>query len=57
MRDSNGFTSSLNDGQLNALAIDSIKTVGAVPEPETYALMFAGLGAVGWVARRKQRAA
>ena len=57
VRDSNGFTSSLNDGQLNALAIDSIKTVGAVPEPETYALLLAGLGAVGWVARRKQRAA
>ena len=57
LRDSNSFTTSLNDGQLNAFAIDSIKTVGAVPEPETYALMLAGLCALGWVARRKQRVA
>ena len=28
--------------------------VGAVPEPETYALMLAGLGLVGWVARRRR---
>jgi hypothetical protein len=26
-----------------------------VPEPETYALMLAGLGAIGWVTRRKAR--
>ena len=53
VRDSNGFTSSLTDGY-NALAIDSIKTVGAIPEPGTYALMLAGLGAVGFVARRRR---
>ncbi len=28
--------------------------VGAIPEPETYALMLLGLGAVGWVARRRK---
>ncbi len=30
--------------------------VRGVPEPETYALMLAGLGLVGFVARRRQRA-
>ena len=28
-------------------------TAGVVPEPETYALMLAGLGIVGWSARRR----
>lgn len=31
-------------------------TVAAVPEPETYALMLAGLGLVGFAARRRKRA-
>jgi len=30
--------------------------VGAVPEPETYALVLAGLGVLGFVARRRSRA-
>jgi hypothetical protein len=32
-------------------------TVPPIPEPETYALMAAGLGVVGWVARRRKVAA
>lgn len=31
-------------------------TVSSVPEPESYALLLAGLGVVGFVARRRQRA-
>ena len=30
-------------------------TVAAIPEPETYALLLAGLGLLGFVARRRQR--
>ena len=29
--------------------------VPAIPEPETYALMMAGLGAMGFVARRRKQ--
>lgn len=34
-----------------------INSVVAVPEPSTYAMMFAGLGLIGWLARRRQRQA
>ena len=32
-------------------------SVAAIPEPETYALMLAGLGAVGFIARRRKQQA
>ena len=39
------------------LAIGSGTTyaVAAIPEPQTYVLLLAGLGVVGWAARRRQR--
>ena len=37
------------------VAVDNI-SVSAVPEPSTYAMMFGGLGLVGWMKRRKSRA-
>ena len=33
----------------------SVNFTSPVPEPETYALFLAGLGAIGWVARRRRR--
>jgi hypothetical protein len=33
---------------------DGVTITGAIPEPETYALMLAGLGVVGAVARRRR---
>lgn len=35
--------------------VDLIQAPTAVPEPETYAMMIAGLGALGFVSRRRRR--
>lgn len=47
----------LLDGRLNAVKIDDINlglAVAAVPEPETYAMMLAGLAAIGAIMRRRR---
>jgi hypothetical protein len=45
----NIHTTTFGGGEIRAF-------VTAVPEPETYALMLAGLGLVGWAAKRRQSA-
>lgn len=42
----------------NFIRLDNVSvTVSAVPEPETYATLLAGLGLVGFVARRREKRA
>jgi hypothetical protein len=49
-----GFNDGLQvDGDYDDMII-GLK-VAAIPEPETYALLLAGLGAVGFIARRRKR--
>ena len=49
------FLTGLNDAQKTGDLL-SQTIPAAVPEPETYALMMAGLGAMGFVARRRKQA-
>jgi PEP-CTERM motif len=37
------------------VVVDDFAYTAPVPEPETYALMLAGLGMVGWLARRRKQ--
>ncbi len=52
---SDGSLTSLgNTGVANAMAL-TYEGVAAVPEPETYAMMLAGLGLLGFLARRRKQ--
>ena len=35
--------------------MDNLKFTAAVPEPQTYAMLLAGLGLMGFVARRRRQ--
>lgn len=43
------------NGASKGFDLDAV-SISPVPEPETYALMLAGLGVVGWMARRRRAA-
>lgn len=49
------FSSVGGDGYSGAV-LDNVSVTAAVPEPETYAMMLAGLGLVGFIARRRKAA-
>ena len=38
----------------NSLTVDNVTVAAVVPEPETYAMMLAGLGALGMMSRRRR---
>lgn len=50
------FAAASNVGQMQVGVDDVSLQVTAVPEPESYALMLAGLGILGGIARRRSRA-
>lgn len=50
------FLTGLNDAQKTGDLLSQTIPMAPIPEPETYALMMAGLGAMGFVARRRKQA-
>jgi hypothetical protein len=48
------FNDDYADNDYNDMVV-GVKAVQAIPEPETYALMLAGLGVVGFMARRRRQ--
>jgi len=49
-----GATFANSQGGPETIAAVRLQQVAAIPEPETYALMLAGIGALGFVARRRR---
>jgi hypothetical protein len=52
-----GYSASYAERNLSHFLVRTAEPVTAVPEPGTYALMLAGLAGVGWVSRRRAKAA
>ena len=52
-----GYSASYAERNLSHFLVRTAVPVTAVPEPGTYALMLAGLAGVGWVSRRRAKAA
>ena len=48
--------SNAGDGYYSISEFQAVGTIAAVPEPETYAMLLAGLGLMGTVARRRKAA-
>lgn len=42
-------------GNYTTFTTNAVSAIAAVPEPETYAMMLAGLGLVGFAARRRRQ--
>ena len=51
-----GFSTDISNGAIDRnISILVEGPVGVVPEPEIYALMIGGLGALGWIGRRRRK--